>query len=103
VVIYFIIQYAYKTTSARGDGFDVAQYEFSTVRICHLLHHRSFSYGVLQVMVMAAILAANLFNGLNTNVWTGWVFFALALGIVISWAYTVSVIRINVVTMLTSA
>jgi len=39
-------------------------------------------------MAMAAILAANLFNGLNTNVWTAWVFFAVAFGIVFSWVYT---------------
>lgn len=41
-------------------------------------------------MATAAVLAANLFNGLNTNVWTGWVFFAVFFGIVIEWAYTVS-------------
>jgi phospholipid-translocating ATPase len=69
-VIYFLTLYAYRTPSARSDGFDVAQYEFATT------------------MAMAAILAANLFNGLNTNVWTGWVFFAVAFGIVFSWVYT---------------
>ena len=41
-------------------------------------------------MVIAAVLTANLFNGLNTNVWTGWVFFAVALGNVLLWIYTVS-------------
>jgi len=41
-------------------------------------------------MVFAAVLTANLFNGLNTNVWTGWVFFAVALGNVLLWVYTVS-------------
>ena len=41
-------------------------------------------------MVIAAVLTANLFNGLNTNVWTGWVFFAVALGNVLIWIYTVS-------------
>ena len=36
-------------------------------------------------------MAADLFNGLNTHVWTGWIFFAVFLGIVLVWAYTVSV------------
>lgn len=40
-------------------------------------------------MAVAAVTAANLFNGLNTAVWTGWVFFAVALGIVLVWGYTV--------------
>jgi hypothetical protein len=41
-------------------------------------------------MIIAAVLTANLFNGLNTNVWSGWVFFAVALGNVLLWIYTVS-------------
>jgi phospholipid-translocating ATPase len=41
-------------------------------------------------MVLAAVLATNLFNGLNTNVWTGWVFFAVFVGVVLVWLYTVS-------------
>jgi phospholipid-translocating ATPase len=40
-------------------------------------------------MVISAAVAANLFNGLNTRVWTGWVFFAVFIGIVLIWAYTV--------------
>ena len=71
-IIYFIILYTYAVPTSRSDGYDVAQYEFSTV------------------MVISAVLAANLFNGLNTNVWTGWVFFAVALGNVLIWIYTVS-------------
>jgi phospholipid-translocating ATPase len=31
-----------------------------------------------------------LFNGLNTNVWTAWVFFAIFIGIIILWLFTVS-------------
>lgn len=42
-------------------------------------------------MAIAAVMAADLFNGLNTHVWTGWIFFAVFLGIVLVWAYTVSV------------
>ncbi|KAF7295629.1 Phospholipid-transporting ATPase [Mycena indigotica] len=69
-IIFFIIRYTYATTTARSDGYNVYQYEFATT------------------MAMTAILCANLFNGLNTNFWTGWVFFAVFLGIVLSWGYT---------------
>lgn len=41
-------------------------------------------------MVISAVFVANLFNGLETNVWTGWVFFAVALGNVLILSYTVS-------------
>jgi len=41
-------------------------------------------------MVFSAVLTVNMFNGLNTNVWTGWVFFAVALGNVLLWCYIVS-------------
>jgi len=41
-------------------------------------------------MVIAAVLTVNFFNGLNTNVWTGWVFFAVILGNVLVLCYTVS-------------
>ncbi|OSD08296.1 phospholipid-translocating P-type ATPase [Trametes coccinea BRFM310] len=69
-IIFFLILYSYTGTSARSDGYDIAQYEFSTN------------------IAIAAVMAANLFNGLNTHVWTGWIFFAVALGIVLVWAYT---------------
>ncbi|KAJ7264906.1 phospholipid-translocating ATPase [Mycena haematopus] len=69
-VIFFFIRFAYDTTTARTDGYGVYQYEFSTT------------------MAVAAVLTANLYNGLNTNVWTGWVFFAVFLGIVLVWVYT---------------
>lgn len=41
-------------------------------------------------MVISAVFVANFFNGLETNVWTGWVFFAVALGNVLILLYTVS-------------
>jgi phospholipid-translocating ATPase len=69
-VIYFIIQYAYFSPTARSDGYGVALYEFSTT------------------MAIAAVMVANLCNGLNTSVWTGWVFFATFIGIVLVWIYT---------------
>ncbi|KAH9848849.1 phospholipid-translocating P-type ATPase [Lenzites betulinus] len=69
-LIFFLILYSYNSTSARHDGYDVAQYEFSSS------------------IAVAAVMAANLFNGLNTHVWTGWIFFAVSLGIVLVWVYT---------------
>lgn len=41
-------------------------------------------------MAIAAVMAANLFNGLNTTAWTGWIWFATFLGVVLIWIYTVS-------------
>ncbi|KAF9469392.1 hypothetical protein BDZ94DRAFT_1244343 [Collybia nuda] len=70
VIIYFIILYAYTSPSSRTDGYDVYLYEFSTT------------------MVFAAVITANLFNGLNTNVWTAWVFFAVSIGVILLWIYT---------------
>ncbi|KAI0958077.1 hypothetical protein AcW1_006256 [Taiwanofungus camphoratus] len=69
-LIFFLVFYAYETISSRSDGYAVYQYEFATT------------------MAVSAVTAANLFNGLNTVVWTGWVFFAVALGIVLVWGYT---------------
>ncbi|KAI0256565.1 phospholipid-translocating P-type ATPase [Lactifluus subvellereus] len=69
-IIFFVLVYAYFSTSARNDGFDVARYEFSTT------------------MIISAAIVANLFNGLNTRVWTGWVFFSVFIGIILIWAYT---------------
>lgn len=69
-IIYFIILYGYFVPTSRPDGYDVNQYEFSTV------------------MVISAVFVANCFNGLQTNVWTGWVFFAVALGNVLILLYT---------------
>ena len=40
-------------------------------------------------MVFSAVVSANLFNGLNTAVWTGWVFFAIFIGIILILIYTV--------------
>ncbi|KAI0374619.1 phospholipid-translocating P-type ATPase [Pilatotrama ljubarskyi] len=70
VIIFFLVLYAYTSTTTRPDGFGGYEYDFSTA------------------MVISAVMAANLFNGLNTHVWTGWIFFAVSLGIVLVWAYT---------------
>ncbi|KAH7921381.1 phospholipid-translocating P-type ATPase [Leucogyrophana mollusca] len=70
VPLFFIITYAYFTTTPRTDGYDIPLYEFSTT------------------MVFATVVTVSLFNGLNTNVWTGWVFFAVFVGIVLLWLFT---------------
>jgi phospholipid-translocating ATPase len=72
VVIFFIIRYTYGSDAARSDGYSPYVYEMSAP------------------MVLAAVFAADLFVGLNTHVWTWWVFFAIALGIVLVWIWTVS-------------
>jgi len=69
-IIFFILLYGYFSPSARNDGYDVAQYEFATT------------------MVISTAIAANLFNGLNTKVWTAWVFFSVFIGIVLIWVFT---------------
>ncbi|KAG7448365.1 phospholipid-translocating P-type ATPase [Guyanagaster necrorhizus] len=70
-IIFFIILYGYFSPTSRTDGYDQHLQEFSTT------------------MVFSAVIVANLFNGLNTNVWTGWVFFAVFIGIILLWLYTV--------------
>ncbi|WWD21912.1 hypothetical protein CI109_106400 [Kwoniella shandongensis] len=69
-VIYFFIHYAYVTTSARGDGYDVYMYEMSTTQ------------------VIGAVMVANLFSGLNIEAWTGWVWFAVWVGPFLVWVFT---------------
>ncbi|KAF8514068.1 phospholipid-translocating ATPase [Gautieria morchelliformis] len=69
-VVYFFINYAYNVTSTRGDGWEGYIYEFSTA------------------MVVASVMVANVFNGLNTHAWTGWVWFAVSIGIILVWVYT---------------
>ncbi|KAH9928461.1 phospholipid-translocating P-type ATPase [Epithele typhae] len=69
-VVFFLILYTYDVTTSRTDGYSVYQYEFSTT------------------MVIGAVMTACLFNGLNTHVWTAWIFFAVSFGIVLVWAYT---------------
>ncbi|KAF9076326.1 phospholipid-translocating ATPase [Rhodocollybia butyracea] len=70
-IIYFLIYYTYASTpTSRTDGYGQFQFEFTTT------------------MAFAAVFTANLFNGLNTAVWTGWVFFAVFIGIALVWIYT---------------
>ncbi|GJN88512.1 hypothetical protein Rhopal_001478-T1 [Rhodotorula paludigena] len=69
-VIYFFLLYSYDTTTARSDGYDVNMYEFSTV------------------MAVAAVLAANFYNGLNTFAWNWWVLAGVLVGPVLIVCYT---------------
>lgn len=74
VIVFFFILYTYVSTTSRTDGYAVYQYEFGTT------------------MAVAAVMCATLFNGLNTIAWTGWVFFALGIEIVLIWVYTVRIL-----------
>jgi len=71
VVLFFFVTYAYNTTASRTDGWGLANTESSTT------------------MVIATVMVVNAFNGLNTNAWTGWVFFAVLIGPVLVWLFTV--------------
>jgi phospholipid-translocating ATPase len=41
-------------------------------------------------MVIGAVMVANAFTGMNTEVWTVWVWISVLVGPVLIWAYTVS-------------
>ena len=69
-VIYFFILYAYDSTTARRDGYDVQIYEFSTV------------------MAISAVYAANLYNAFNTRSWTWWIFGGMLIGPFLITVYT---------------
>jgi phospholipid-translocating ATPase len=71
-IVFFFTTYAYALTTSRSDGYEIAMYEYSAT------------------MVLASVIIVNLFNGLNTAAWTGWVVFAVSFGIVLVWAFTVS-------------
>lgn len=80
--------YAYQSTSARDDGYAVGLYEYTTV--CYNSQPILLPPKHVQVIVFAAVFAATLYNGMNTRVWTGWVWFALALGPALLVLYSVS-------------
>ncbi|TFK36370.1 phospholipid-translocating ATPase [Crucibulum laeve] len=69
-VIYFLILYTYVSPTSRSDGYDVRLQEFSTT------------------MAISAVMVANIFTGFSATAWTGWVFFAVFVGIVIVWVFT---------------
>ncbi|KAF8163678.1 hypothetical protein B0H34DRAFT_649957 [Crassisporium funariophilum] len=70
-IIYFLIMYTYTSTSARKDGYDVYLHEFSTT------------------MAISAVLVANIFTGFSATAWTAWVFFAVSIGIIVQWGFTI--------------
>jgi len=70
-IIFFLILYTYISTTARKDGYDVYLYEFSTT------------------MAICAALVANLFTGFNSTAWTAWLFFAVSIGLIVQWLFTV--------------
>lgn len=41
-------------------------------------------------MAISAVMVANIYTGFNATAWTGWIFFAVFLGIVIVWVFSVS-------------
>jgi hypothetical protein len=69
---------SYETISTRMDGFSPSIYEFSTP------------------MFFAAVFAADLFVGFNTLIWTWWVFFAVAIGIVLVWIFGVCPLSLHI-------
>jgi hypothetical protein len=44
---------------------------------------------VVKTMAISAVLVANIFTGMNGTAWTAWLFFAVFVGIVIEWVFTV--------------
>ncbi|RDB22221.1 putative phospholipid-transporting ATPase C24B11.12c [Hypsizygus marmoreus] len=71
VIIFFLIVYAYKSPTARKDGYDVHLTEFSTT------------------MAIAGVMVADIFTGLSATAWTAWLFFAVFIGIFIVWMFTI--------------
>ncbi|KAK0474295.1 phospholipid-translocating ATPase [Armillaria luteobubalina] len=62
VIIFFFILYGYFSPTSRDPEFSIT-------------------------MVLSAVIVVNLFVGMNTNVWTGWVFFAVLIGTILVWLY----------------
>lgn len=69
-VVYFFLMYTYMTTTTRGDGWEVFKDEMSTT------------------MALGAVMAANLFTGLNIDAWSWWVVFAVWVGPFLIWVFT---------------
>ncbi|KAJ3576870.1 hypothetical protein NP233_g101 [Leucocoprinus birnbaumii] len=70
VIIFFFILYTYITLTSRADGFDIVQSEFSTT------------------MAITAVMVANMYTGFSATAWSGWIFFAVFIGIIIVWVFT---------------
>ncbi|KAG2019667.1 phospholipid-translocating ATPase [Coprinopsis cinerea AmutBmut pab1-1] len=71
VIIYFLIHFTYVNTTTRDDGYDIRQVEFSTT------------------MAIVNVMVANFFVGMNATAWTWWLVFAVMLGNVAVWLFTI--------------
>lgn len=52
-------------------------------------------------MAIAAVVVVTLFVGVNIATWTGWVFFALGIEILLIWVYTVCTMMLTLSLVLT--
>ena len=89
VIVFFFILYAYRTDSARGDGYDTGMYEMSTVRFDRCSVEEYVADHDFQTMIMAIVLIANLYIGFAAHAWTWWLLFGTQVGTLIVWVYTV--------------
>ncbi|GLB34572.1 putative cation transport ATPase (P-type) (TC 3.A.3) family, type IV subfamily protein [Lyophyllum shimeji] len=72
VIIFFLILYAYfPSTTSRWDGYAINLQEFSTT------------------MAVVSVMVANIFTGFSATAWNAWVFFAVFIGIIIVWLFTI--------------
>ncbi|KAH6902733.1 phospholipid-translocating ATPase [Coprinopsis sp. MPI-PUGE-AT-0042] len=72
VIIYFIIHFAYSgSNTTRADGFDIRQVEFSTT------------------MAIVNVTVANFFVGMSAYAWTWWLVFAVFIGNLAVWLFTI--------------
>lgn len=77
------------TTLQRHEMMGTKDIFMNSPRLAHQELLCSPALTVLQTMVVATITIANAYNGLNTHAWTGWVWFAVSIGIILVWGYTV--------------
>jgi phospholipid-translocating ATPase len=46
-------------------------------------------------MALAGTIVANFYTGFNSTAWTAWLFFAVSIGLIVEWLYTVSITRFS--------
>lgn len=68
-ICYFLVQYSYTTTTARADGYSISLWEWSTT------------------LVMASVVIANLFVGLDMRAWNWFIFAGVWLGPVLIFVF----------------
>lgn len=69
-VIFFFLVYTYSTTTTIRKGYIIDMYQMSTT------------------MVVAAVIAANVYNGFNVHAWNFWVLGSVLVGIILILCYT---------------